>query len=163
MDITLDSNVLVYAFVPPIHKNEMKRKEWGDLHTNAKKLYEDILNKKHCLIIPFAVLIEVASVISALTGREEYGKDVAMEIEDSAQIILFDSDVKKRALDYAIRIKADGFDNIIAITSIIYGTTLITNDRPLYNKLVRFTDEYQFNLELFRDLDVESFTNTTCG
>ena len=102
-------------------------------------------------------------MISALTGREEYGKDVAMEIEDSAQIILFDSDVKKRALDYAIRIKADGFDNIIAITSIIYGTTLITNDRPLYNKLVRFTDEYQFNLELFRDLDVESFTNTTCG
>ncbi len=26
MDITLDSNVLVYAFVPPIHKNEVKQK-----------------------------------------------------------------------------------------------------------------------------------------
>lgn len=159
MDITLDSNVLVYAFVPPIHKNEMKRNEWGDLHTNARKLYEDVLNENHRLIIPFAVLIEVASVISSLTGKEEYGKDAAMEIEDSAQIILFDSDVKERALDYAIKIKAGGFDNLIAITSIIYGTTLITNDRPFYNKLVRFTDEYQFNMELFRDLDIESFTS----
>jgi hypothetical protein len=28
MDITLDSNVLVYAFVPPLHKNKKKHEEW---------------------------------------------------------------------------------------------------------------------------------------
>jgi len=29
MDITLDSNVLVYAFVPPLHKNKEKREDWN--------------------------------------------------------------------------------------------------------------------------------------
>jgi predicted nucleic acid-binding protein len=84
MDITLDSNVLVYAFVPPIHKNEMKRKEWENLHINARKIYENVIREEHCLILPFAVIMEVASVISLLTGKEEYGKDAALEIMDSA-------------------------------------------------------------------------------
>ncbi len=154
MYITLDSNVLVYAFVPPIHKNEVKRKEWENLHINAKKIYENVIREKHCLILPFAVIVEVASVISLLTGKEEYGKDAALEIGDCAKIVLFDSDIKERALDYAIKIKAGGFDNLIAITSILYGTTLITNDKPFYNKLLQFTDEYQFNVKLFRDLNL---------
>ena len=154
MDITLDSNVLVYAFVPPIHKNEVKRKEWENLHINARKIYENVIREKHCLILPFAVIMEVASVISLLTGKEEYGKDAALEIEDCAKIVLFDSDIKERALDYSIKIKAGGFDNIIAITSILYGTTLITNDKPFYNKLLQFTDEYQFDVKLFRDLNL---------
>ena len=154
MDITLDSNVLVYAFVPPIHKNEVKRKEWKNLHINARKIYEDVIKEEHCLILPFAVIMEVASVISLLTGKEEYGKDSALEIADSAKIILFDSDLKERALDYAIKIKAGGFDNLIAITSILYGTTLITNDKPFYNKLIKFTEEYQFEIKLFRDLNI---------
>ncbi|MCG7850121.1 MAG: hypothetical protein MIO93_13235 [ANME-2 cluster archaeon] len=67
MDITLDSNVLVYAFVPPIHKNEVKRKEWENLHINARKIYENVIREKHCLILPFAVIMEIASVISLLT------------------------------------------------------------------------------------------------
>jgi predicted nucleic acid-binding protein len=98
--------------------------------------------------------MEVASVISLLTGKEEYGKDAALEIEDCAKIVLFDSDIKERALDYAIKIKAGGFDNLIAITSILYGTTLITNDKPFYNKLLQFTDEYQFDVKHFRDLNL---------
>jgi len=154
MDITLDSNVLVYAFVPPIHKNEVKRKEWEYLHIKARKIYENVIREKHCLILPFAVIMEVASVISLLTGKEEYGKDAALEIEDCDKIVLFDSDIKERALDYAIKIKAGGFDNLIAITSILYGTTLITNDKPFYNKLLQFTDEYQFDVKLFRDLNL---------
>jgi len=154
MDITLDSNVLVYAFVPPIHKNEVKRKEWEYLHIKARKIYENVIREKHCLILPFAVIMEVASVISLLTGKEEYRKDAALEIEDCAKIVLFDSDIKERALDYAIKIKAGGFDNLIAITSILYGTTLITNDKPFYNKLLQFTDEYQFDVKLFRDLNL---------
>lgn len=99
--------------------------------------------------------MEVASVVALLTGKDEYGKDVAMEIEDSAQIILFDSDLKERALDYAIKIKAGGFDNFIAITAILFGTTLITNDRPFYNKLILLSGEYQFNVRLFRSMDLD--------
>jgi predicted nucleic acid-binding protein len=124
MDITLDSNVLVYAFVPPIHRNKEKREEWNNLHIKAKKIYESVIRGKQKLILPFAVIVEVASVVALLTGKDEYGKDVAMEIEDSAQIILFDSDLKERALDYAIKIRAGGFDNFIAITAILFGTTL---------------------------------------
>lgn len=155
MDITLDSNVLVYAFVPPIHKNRKKREEWRNLHIKAKKLYEDVIQGNHSLILPFAVIVEVASVISMLTGKEEFGKDTALEIEDSAEVILFDSDLKERALDYAIKIKAGGFDNFIAITSILYGTTLITNDVPFYGKLNPFAAEYQFEAILFRDLNID--------
>jgi predicted nucleic acid-binding protein len=155
MDITLDSNVLVYAFVPPIHRNKEKREEWNNLHIKAKKIYESVIRGKQKLILPFAVIVEVASVVALLTGKDEYGKDVAMEIEDSAQIILFDSDLKERALDYAIKIKAGGFDNFIAITAILFGTTLITNDRPFYNKLILLSGEYQFNVRLFRSMDLD--------
>jgi len=155
MDITLDSNVLVYAFVPPLHKDKMKREEWKNLHTKARKIYESIIEGKHRLILPFVVIVEVASVVSLLTGKEEFGKDAALEIEDSAKVILFDSNFKERVLDYAIKIKAGGFDNIIAITSILYGTTLITNDKPFYDKLILFTEEYQFEVKLFRDLNFD--------
>ena len=55
MDITLDSNVLVYAFVPPLHKNKEKREEWKNLHTKARKIYEDVIDGKHRLILPFAI------------------------------------------------------------------------------------------------------------
>lgn len=154
MDITLDSNVLVYAFVPPLHKNKEKREEWKNLHTKARKIYEDVIEGKHRLILPFAVIVEVSSVVSMLTGKEEFGKDAALEIEDSAEVILFDSDFKERAIDYAVKIKAGGFDNIIAITTILYGTTLITNDKPFYDKLTPFLDEYQFEIKLFRDLNL---------
>lgn len=152
MNLTLDSNVLVYAFVPPLHKNIEKRKEWNELHIKAKKIYEGVIEGKHKLILPFAVIVEVASVVSNLTGKDELGKDAALEIEDSAKILLFDSDLKERAVDYAIRIKAGGFDNLIAVTAILYGTTLITNDRPFYDKLVPYSDEYLFKIRLFRDM-----------
>lgn len=153
MDITLDSNVLVYAFVPPLHKDMKKREEWRNLHIKAKKIYESIIEGEYRLIIPFAVIVEVASVVSLLTGKEEFGKDAALEIEDSAEIILFDSDFKERALDYAVKIKAGGFDNLLTITSILYGTTLITNDKPLHDKLIPYTDEYQFKIKLFRNIE----------
>jgi len=77
-----------------------------------------------------------------------------MEIEQSADIILFDSDLKERAIDYAVKIKAGGFDNLIAVTSILFGTTLITNDKPFHDKLVPFSNEYQFDVKFFRDLDL---------
>jgi len=157
MIFTLDSNVLVYAFVPPLHKNEEKRKEWKNLHDKAKKIYESIIEGKHRLVLPFAVILEVASVVSMLTGKEEFGIDAAIEIEESATIVLFDRDLKERSLEYAVKIKAGGFDNIIAITSIIYGTTLITNDKPFYDKLVPFFDEYQFEVKFFRSLNIDEF------
>lgn len=90
-----------------------------------------------------------------LTGKEELGKDAALEIEDSAKVILFDSDLKDRALDYAVKIKAGGFDNLIAITSLLYGTTLITNDRVLHDKLDPISEEYQFKVKLFRELNLD--------
>ncbi len=155
MNLTLDSNVLVYAFVPPLHKNKERRKEWKELHIKARKIYEDVIKGKHRLILPFAVIVEVASVVSNLTGKDELGKDTALEIEDSAKIILFDSDLKERAVDYAIRIKAGGFDNLIAVAAILYGTTLITNDKPFYDKLVPFSDEYLFKVKLFRDMNYD--------
>lgn len=138
---------------PSLHKNKEKRKDWSDLHIKAKKIYEDVIEGKHKLILPFAVIVEVAPVVSNLTGKEEFGKDTALEIEDSAEIILFDSDFKERALDYAVKIKAGGFDNLIAITSILFGTTLITNDKPFYDKLVPFSNQYQFEVKFFRNMN----------
>jgi len=54
MDITLDSNVLVYAFVPPIHRNKEKREEWNNLHIKAKKIYESVIRGKQKLILPLS-------------------------------------------------------------------------------------------------------------
>lgn len=110
------------------------------------------------MIIPFAVIIEVASVISLLTGREEFGKDAALEIEDASTLVLFDLEIKERALDYAVRIKAGGFDNLIAIAAILYGTTLITNDKPFFDKLSPFFETYQFEAFLFRELELQNLT-----
>jgi predicted nucleic acid-binding protein len=116
-------------------------------------LYEQVIGGKHNLIIPFAVLVEVASVIALLTGKEEFGKDAALEIEDAATVVLFDAEMKERALDYAVKLRAGGFDNLIAIAAILYGTTIITNDRPFFDKVAPHCDEYQIRALLFRDMD----------
>lgn len=72
MDITLDSNVLVYSFVPPLHKNKKKRKEWENLHLKAKEIYEGVIGGRYRLILPFAVIIEVASVVSCLREKKSW-------------------------------------------------------------------------------------------
>ena len=154
MDLTLDSNVLVYANIPPYHKDPKEFKRWEGLHKKSKQLFEDILRGKHNLIIPFSVLVEVASVISILTGKRDIAKDVAIQIEDASKLIIFDRDLMDVAIEHAIEIKAGGFDNIIATTSISYKTLLITNDKPFYEKIAKVSYLYDIDVKLLREMSI---------
>ena len=44
---------------------------------------------------------------------------------------------------------------VYAFVPPLYGTTLITNDKPFHDKLTPFSDEYQFEIKLFRDLNLD--------
>lgn len=71
--------------------------------------------------------------MSLLTGGEELGKDVAVEVEDSVMLLLFDSDLKERAWTMQSKSKQEAL-TILVITSIIHGSTLVANDKPLHDK-----------------------------
>lgn len=72
MKVTIDSDVLAYAFIEPT-KNLYKDKyeEFKALHVKADNLFKDVIFGKHELIIPSTVLIEVPIIISRAAGTED--------------------------------------------------------------------------------------------
>jgi len=71
MKVTLDSDVLAYAFIEPnkdVHKERYE--EFEVLHNKADSLFKDVIKGNYELIIPSTVLIEVAIVMSRAVGSE---------------------------------------------------------------------------------------------
>lgn len=134
--ITPDSGVFIYRFLGPERiKNAQRREKWKKKHEKAKIVYNDIILGKNIAIIPSAVLIEVASVISRMTANSSYGIAVAKEIDKFCIVIYEDQGYLWDILNLATEIRGSGFDNTIIATSILHKTTVITTDKRLYKNI----------------------------
>lgn len=151
MHLVLDTNVLVYAFVSPEFVPKVRKDEWFALHSKARLLYEDILSGKHYLIIPSTVLIEMAAVISAMSGEEQARMDVD-NVKENALILYDDPIFTEQAIAHAVNLKLSGFDTTIASCAILNSATLITNDRGFYEKFSPKARDFGVNVLLFRNL-----------
>ena len=152
MRLTLDSNVLVYALAPPLHKRVLRKRGWRELSEKASILFEDIIKGKHRLVIPYSVPVEIAAVVAILTGDEAKGKEAASEVMGVAEVVFYDERLAEKAIEHAVKIRASGFDNIVATTAILGKATLLTNDRIFYEKMSRVASEYGVDVKLFREL-----------
>jgi len=89
MKVTIDSDVLVYAFMEPNKKiYKEKYEEFKVLHNIADSIFKDVIHGDHELIIPSTVLIEVAIVMSRAVGSE-IAKEVYENIKKNATSILY--------------------------------------------------------------------------
>ena len=71
MKLTIDSDVLAYAFIEPTKEVYKERfDEFKALHNKADYIYKGVIRDIHELIIPSTVLIEVAIVMSRAVGEE---------------------------------------------------------------------------------------------
>ena len=147
----LDTNVLVYAFISPEFVPKARKEEWLTLNNNARLLYEDILAGKHELIIPSTVLIEMAAVISAMSGEEQARKDVN-NVKNNALIAYDDPIFTEQAIGHWLALKLSGFDTTIASCAIANNATLITNDKAFYEKFSPRAEDFGIKVLLFRDL-----------
>lgn len=89
MKVTIDSDVLVYAFIEPtkrIYKENYEK--FIVLHAKADSIFKDVINGDYELIIPSTVLIEVAIVISRAVGSK-IAKEVYETIKENASSILY--------------------------------------------------------------------------
>jgi len=123
--ITPDSGVFIYRFINPDKiANEQKREEWKKKHDKAKAIYDYVVLGECTSIIPSAVLIEVASVISRMTANSSYGLTVANEVEKFCIVVYEDKSHVQDILNLATEIRASGYDNNLVATSILYKTTV---------------------------------------
>ncbi len=147
--LTIDSSVLIKALVPP-----KRRKQDGiystqkQLHTNALKIFEDVVRKKISMSIPSAVLIEVGAVVSRLTNNETDAEEAVDKVRLHASQILFDHDLLELTISTAIKTKASGFDNLILSCAISTGSAIITDDSKLHEIAI----EYGLKSYLLREL-----------
>jgi len=153
--LVTDTNVLVYAFLSPEFTPKAREEEWLSLHRKASILYEDVLAQKHSLIIPSVVLIEIASVIAGMTGKEEKAKKAADNLKSVAYVIYDDPLSTDQAVSYAVKLKLSGFDARIASCAIINSANLVTNDKRFYDKFSPKAKEYGIRVFFLREMTEE--------
>ncbi len=142
MKVTIDSDVLVYAFIEPTKKiYKEKYEEFKVLHDKADSIFKDVIQGDHELIIPSTVLIEVAIVISRAVGSE-IAKEVYENIKKNATLILYlDDNFTEYCMEKGIETHLSGFDTVVFACAFHENSTLITGDRRFFHNVQRHHPE----------------------
>lgn len=135
---TIDSNVIIKAFVPPLRRKEDNiYHQQMKFHTLARQIFEKIITEKIIMYIPSVVLIEVGAVVSRITNNKKDAIEVVEKVQMYASEILYDYDILDHAISTAIDTKASGFDNIILSCAKLTETSLITDDLKLHRIAIK--------------------------
>jgi predicted nucleic acid-binding protein len=154
MRLTIDSDVLVFAFIEPTQKiYKEKFEDFKVLHEKADHIYRGVIQGRHELIIPSTVLIETAIVVSRM-ATEEAGMSVYKKVKTHASEILYlDDKFTEYCIERGVKTLLGGFDAAVLSTASFAGTALLTNDRKFYENIKRHHTEMK--AYLLRDLKVE--------
>lgn len=147
--LTIDSNVLIKALVPPLRrKNDDNLRKQMQLHSKALTIFEDVIHKKISMCIPSMVLVEVGAVISRVTNNETDATDAVEKVRTHASQILFDHELLEPTISTAIKTKASGFDNLILSCAILTDSAIITDDLRLHE----IAQEYGHDSYILREI-----------
>lgn len=132
--ITLDTTVIVRGLVPP---RRTKKDELYEIHHRLHKKARNILGKveKGELVnhSPVIALVETAAVISRLTNSR-IATEMALSFLEAHTKFYSDVYLLDKAIELGIKTKASGFDVIFIACAQVTGSTLITDDKKMYNK-----------------------------
>ncbi|MCK4732083.1 MAG: PIN domain-containing protein [Methanophagales archaeon] len=154
MKLTIDSDVLAYAFIEPTKKVYKERfDEFTVLHNKADYLYKCVIRGVHELIIPATVLIEVAIVMSRTVG-EETAKSVYEKVKRHASKILYlNEKFTSYCMEKGIKTHLSGFDTVVFACVVHANSALVTNDRSFFRNVKKHHPE--ITAYLLREMDVD--------
>jgi len=157
MKLTIDSDVLAYAFIEPTKEVYKERfDEFKALHNKADYIYKGVIRDIHELIIPSTVLIEVAIVMSRAVG-EEIAKTVYERVKKHATEILY---INEKFTTYCmgkgIKTHLSGFDTVVFACVVHADSALVTNDRSFFRNVKKHHPEIK--AYLLREVDIHVFS-----
>jgi predicted nucleic acid-binding protein len=137
MRITIDSDVLTYAFIAPTKEVYKERyNEVWKLHEKADAIYKDVIKGVHELIIQSTVLIETAIVISRATMDRREGASVSEKIKrDASEVLYLDGKFTEYCVERGVKILLSGFDTVVFSCADLTKSALLTNDQKFYNNI----------------------------
>lgn len=153
MKLTIDSDVLAYAFIEPTREvYREKFEEFKALHDKADHIYKRAIRGNHELVIPSTVLIEVAIVMSRAAGSG-IARAVYESIKRHATEILYlNENFTSYSVEKGIKTHLSGFDTVVFACANYMDSTLITNDQRFF----RNVEEYHPEIKAYflREMDV---------
>ncbi len=153
MKVTIDSDVLVYAFIEPTKKiYKEKYEEFKVLHDKADCIFKDVIHGDHELIIPSTVLIEVAIVMSRAVGSE-IAKEVYENIKKNTTSILYlNENFTEYCMEKGIE-TLSGFDTVVFACAFRENSILITGDRRFFHNVQEHHPEVKSYL--LREMNID--------
>ncbi len=142
MKVTLDSDVLAYAFIEPskdIYRE--KYEEFVVLHHKADSLLKDVIMGNHELVIPSTVLIEVAIVMSRAAGSEIATMVYEQMVRHAANILYLNENFTFYCMKNGIETHLSGFDTVVFACARRMNSVLVTNDRRFYHNMEKHHPE----------------------
>ena len=136
MKVTIDSDVLAYAFIEPTKEvYKEKYEEFVALHNKADSLFKDVIKGNYELIIPSTVLIEVAIVMSRAAGSK-IAKNVYENIKNhAAEILYLNDNFTSYCMEKGIETHLSGFDTVVFACALRVNSILVTNDRRFFRNM----------------------------
>lgn len=154
MKVTIDSDVLVYAFVEPTKKTQKDNYEdFKVLHAKADSIFKDVINGNYELIIPSTVLVEVAIVMSRAVGSR-IAKDVYESIKKNASSILYlNENFTEYCMEKGVETHLSGFDTVVFACAYRENSILITGDRRFFHNVQEHHPELK--VHFLREMNID--------
>ena len=131
-NLTLDTTVLAKGIIPPLRrKKDNIYEEQLRLYTIARRILEEVESNAILMNIPSVAIIELAAVGARLTGKSERGIQASDYAKDYGNII-YDITLISEAVKIAVETKISGFDSVFIACAKITNSTLITDDKKMY-------------------------------
>lgn len=149
-DVTTDTSVLIKGLVTPRRKiNDTHFDESVRLHKNALTILERIETGEYHNHIPVLAIIETACVVSRLTNDPESASLAVSFVSNHSK--LYDTTILlEKSIEVGIKTKASGFDVVFIACAAMMNSTLITDDRKMFEKATEIGIETIF----LRDMSI---------
>ena len=130
--VVLDTSVIVKAVLKPgrwLLKDIYEREV--ETHEKSKLLIRLVKQKRIEVFIPFAALVEVASVLTRLASSS-LAREVVESLKTSENYhIVYEEEIRNHIIKIALEVGSSGFDTYFIAVAKKFNTMLITDDEPM--------------------------------
>jgi predicted nucleic acid-binding protein len=145
--VTVDTSVMVKGLVPPRRRKKDELYEAQlNLHLRSRGILLKVESGEYSNHIPMLALIETACVVSRLS--DEMRANLALDYLSENARFYSDAYLMERSIEIGIRTKASGFDVIFMACAAETGSTLITDDRKMFER----ANDYGLDVIYLRDI-----------
>ncbi len=131
--VVLDTSVIVKAILKPgrwlprdVYEREL------ETHRKSRLLIRLLREKGVEVFIPFAALVEVASVLARLASSS-LAREVVESLKTSENYhVVYEEEIRDYAIRIALEVCSSGFDTYFIAVAKMLNAVLITDDEPMF-------------------------------